>query len=352
MKRPNGSGNVYKRGRTWTARCVDHYVPAENAQGFRPVWKTKGGFQTKREALAYLPELIQHVKRNEHPAQPLADVFQAWKDAYAGRVGESTMAGYSSAFQHFAALHHTWIDTISTNDLQRCLNECQRGKRTKQLMKVVAGLIFKYAIDDGQITRNQAENLFVGKDETTHYAPLSEAELARVEASGLPYSDYVVAMCYLGHRPSEFFALKKTDLHQDGQIYYLIGGIKTDAGKNRAVTIPPRILPIIQRRLAVEGTDLLFPRLDHDRAGAPTGYSQMPVQYFRKFIWAPLMAALGLEGRVPYATRHTYANKIKRATGDEKDKAGLMGHASYDTTRTHYQTTSLEEKAAITDQMS
>ena len=28
-KRPNGTGNVYKRGETWTARVVDHYVTVE-----------------------------------------------------------------------------------------------------------------------------------------------------------------------------------------------------------------------------------------------------------------------------------------------------------------------------------
>ena len=63
------------------------------------------------------------------------------------------------------------------------------------------------------------------------------------------------------------------------------------------------------------------------------------------------MDSLGIVGKVPYATRHTYANKMKGISGDEKDKAGLMGHASYDTTRKHYQTTSLAEKKAITDQM-
>lgn len=350
MKRPNGTGNAYRRGKTWTARCVDHYVPADNADGFKPVWKTKGGFRTKKDAINYLPELIRSV-RNEHPPAPFLEVFEAWKGSYTDRISAKTMEGYVSAFRHFEPLHYIRIDTISTTDLQRCITECKHGKRTKQLMKVIAGLVFKYAMDDSQIQRNPAENIYIGKDETTHYAPLTEEELARVEASGLPYSDYVVAMCYLGHRPAEFFALKKTDLHREGQICYLIGGIKTEAGKDRAVTIPPKIMPIIQRRLAVEGTDLLFPRQDKTRAGAPAGFSEMPVRYFNKFVWHPLMDALGLEGRVPYATRHTYANKIKRATGDEKDKAGLMGHASYDTTRTHYQTTSLEEKAAITDQM-
>ena len=192
--------------------------------------------------------------------------------------------------------------------------------------------------------------MYVGDDETTHYEPLTEDELLRIEQSGLEYSDYIVAMCYLGYRPTELWTLKKTDYHADGDTHYLVGGIKTEAGRNRAVTIPPRIQSIIDRRLSAIGTDILFPRVDRDKSGEFAGYSVMPERYFNRYIWKPMMDRLGITGKVPYAARHTYANKMKRATGDEKDKAGLMGHASYETTRKHYQSTTLAEKKAITDQ--
>lgn len=351
-KRANGTGNVYRRGTTWTARVVDHFVKTdENKSGLRPVWKTKGGFKTKRDALNYLPTLIQ-TTINEHPPVSFETNYENWKSGYEKRVSAKTMEGYAGAFKHYKKFHAVRIDRVSTVDLQTCINECKAGKRTKQLMKVVAGLVFKYAIDDNQIMRNAAANLYIGDDETKHYEPLTEAELERVEKSGLPYSDYVVAMCYLGHRPTEFFAFKKEDYHEENDTHYLVGGIKTEAGKNRAVTIPPKVLPIIKKRLAVEGTDLIFPRYDLKRNGKLAGtLSQMPERYFNKFIWKPMMDKLGIVGKVPYATRHTYANKMKGLTGDEKDKAALMGHASYETTRKHYQSTTLAEQKAITDQM-
>jgi len=352
-KRPNGTGNVYPRGNTWTARVVDHYtkVEADGIKYLRPVWKTKGGFKAKRDALNYLPTLKQETI-NEHPPVGFEENYKAWKAAYENRVSAKTMEGYAGAFKHYKKFHGVRIDRVSTVDLQSCIDSCTAGKRTKQLMKIVAGLVFKYAIDDNQITRNAAANLYIGDDETKHYEPLTEDELKRVAESGLPYADYVVAMCYLGHRPTEFFAFKKEDYHEEGETRYIVGGIKTEAGKNRAVTIPPKILPIIKARLEVEGTDLLFPRYDLNRKGKLTGtLSQMPERYFNKYVWKPMMDKLGIVGKVPYATRHTYANKMKGLTGDEKDKAALMGHASYDTTRKHYQSTSLEEQKRITDQM-
>ena len=64
-----------------------------------------------------------------------------------------------------------------------------------------------------------------------------------------------------------------------------------------------------------------------------------------------MMARLGIEGKVPYATRHTYANKVKSVAGADKDKATLMGHESYETTKKYYQSTSLQELKRITDQL-
>lgn len=358
-KRPNGTGNVYPRGSTWTARVVDHYedvIDEDGTKRLRPVWKTKGGFKTKRDAINYIPTLVAETPHNhDHPVRKFKENFEAWEAAYSTRVGKSTMSGYKSAFKHFSSLHNVSMDKISASDLQRCVDKCEFGKRIKQLMKITAGLVCKYAIDDQQITVNPAANIWTGNEETKHFEPLTDEEVTKVWESGLEYSDYVIAMCYLGHRPVELFAFKKEDLHCDedengNKTYYIVGGAKTTAGKTRAVTIPPKVLPILQARAEVPGTDWLFPRVRKDKDGNPV-YDQMPVSYFSKFVWKPMMEKLGIVGKVPYATRHTYANKIKHVSGDEKDKAGLMGHASYEITREHYQTTNLEDKKAITDQM-
>lgn len=349
-KRPNGTGSVYKRGSTWTARVVDHWEPSENKAGLKPVWKTKGGFAKKKDALNYCAELYKE-KRREHPPKEFKQDFDLWKAAYSDRVTASTMAGYVAAFKHFDTLHYVKIDRISANDLQSCIDECKNGKRTKQMMRVVAGLVFKYAIDDDQIQKNNAANLYIGDDETTHYEPLTEEELNRFAASDNVYAAYVVGLCYLGYRPTEFFKLKKEDYRTEGDTHYFVGGIKTDAGKNRIVTVPDRIIPIIEARLSVEGTDLLFPRYNRNRKGEFVGYGQMPTAYFCDRVFKPLAESLGITGKVPYATRHTYSNKIKAVSGADRDKAELMGHATYETTKKHYQTTSLDELKAITDQV-
>ena len=70
----------------------------------------------------------------------------------------------------------------------------------------------------------------------------------------------------------------------------------------------------------------------------------MDDSYFRESAFKPLMASQGIaDGKVPYSARHTYSDKLKKAEGSDKAKAGLMGHTDYAFTQSHYQTTDLDD---------
>lgn len=340
----NGMGSAYKRGNTWTAKAILGWRTRESDGKRVPITKYKSGFASRKEAMAAIPDLLQ---RPAVAIQTFFEVYERWKIQHSERVDTITMAGYKAAFKHFKTIHHHKISDVTAIMLQNCINDCPAGKRTKQNMKAVAGLVMKYAIDDRQISVNAAQNLYTGNDPTSHRAPITEKELEIIHAAFdvEPYAKYVYALCYLGFRPTEFLTLKKTDYHVDGDTHFFVAGIKTEAGKNRAVTIPPSILPIIEERLAVDGTNLLFPKYKDGK------YSLMNEEYFRRHVFTPLMDRLNIHGKVPYSARHTYANKIKRASGSEKDKAELMGHVDYNLTQKVYQSTDLEERKAITDQL-
>ena len=55
--------------------------------------------------------------------------------------------------------------------------------------------------------------------------------------------------------------------------------------------------------------------------------------------------------KTPYCTRHTYADKLKHATGTAKEKAALIGHADYAFTQRCYQSTDLQELANVVDSL-
>ena len=336
-KRANGEGNAYQRGSTWTVRVSMPSTTDENGKlhRHRP---TKGGFKSKGEALAYAKTLKNGPL--SVPEISMDKVFTEWSEGYQNRIGVSTMAGYKAAFKHYHEISLRPISTIRPAELQAQIDACTAGKRTKQLMKVVAGLIWKYALDNDLVTKNITANLYTGNDATSTRDPFTDLELQRLrQAVGSePYADYVVALCYTGFRPGELLELTKASYHPDGG--YLIGGGKTEAGTNRIVTVPPAIADIIEARAAAPG-DLLFPNLK-------TG-GQMSHEYFRKYCFDPLMKKLGITDRVPYSCRHTYSNLIKRAPGDTGDKARLMGHTDYTFTQERYQSSALDDLRMITD---
>lgn len=338
-RRGNGMGSVYRVGTRWAAAVVLGWHDG------KPVRIKREGYRTKREALEALPELRGRKKRD---VETLAQIYDRWKAQHEKRAGASTMAGYASAWKHYSGIQYMLVDQIVKSDLQECIDSCTAGKRTKQNMRTLAGLLMRFAMDEQEISMNPALNLWAGDDETTHRAPITEEELQRIWASGLPYSKYVVCACYLGYRPGEFCGLRKDQLMEQDGIHFFRAGIKTDAGKDRAVTIPPVIWPLIQKQMETE-TEYVFPR--ESKKGKEKGWRKMESEYYREEIFKPIMAALGIEGKVPYGARHTYSNKLKAVSGSGKDKAELMGHADYTFTEKVYQTSDLESMKAITDQM-
>lgn len=335
-RRGNGQGNAYKRGDTWTARVVVGWKPGDPP---KPIWRTKGGFPTKKAALEHCTALHQQGIVQQDIS--LAALFDRWRDEYAPRVKVKTLEGYVLAFAHFRSVHHRPILEIQATELQTAISNCSAGKRTKQLMKVTASLLYKFAVNNNLVDRNVAQYLYAGNDPTTTRAAFTAQELDVLHQAipTEPFAAYVYAMCYTGFRPGEFLALKKSAYHPEGR--YLVGGGKTTAGTNRIVPVHEKIMPIITRQLGVAGSEYLFP----GKQG-----KAMTHNYFNNHVFIPLMERLGIEGKQPYSCRHTYANLLKDASGATKDKAALMGHTNYSMTQ-YYQSTDIDHLRAIVDQM-
>ena len=364
--RGNGQGTAYLRGKTWEA-CVtiQMITPEDDTKNPYPKKLRKGGFRTKKEALEWC--LTAKTGGKQRIDKSLSAVYDEWEKKYSPRVGASTMAGYKAAYKHFSKLHPLYIDTITAQDLQDCMDECKAGKRTHQQMKVVAGLIWGYAVDSNYADRDVTTNLYTGKGTSIQRDPITEeeVEIIRKAIGTEQYAEYVYALCYLGFRPGEFLAIKKSDYHEEEitvrdkkgktrteKVAYLIGGGKTEAGTDRRVPIPAAIASIINARLKVEDTDLLFPMYVMNRKKEFTGYKKMTDAYFREFVFKPMMARLGIaDGKVPYAARHTYSDKLKNAAGDDKTKAAIIGHTDYDFTRKRYQSTDINDLKTVVDSL-
>lgn len=344
-KRPNGYGSVYREGTTWTAVVTKGYTPPAVAGGpRRRKTAKKRGFETEREALEYLTTLKDQAEQQRHIT--FAQLYDLWLPTH--RAGKDTMNCYKAAYKYFLDVQSLRLNEISIDDLQECLEECPRGKATRHNMKTLCGLMYAYAIPRRYTDLNLADYLVVTGESSEARIGFDAAQLDLIhKAVGrVPYADYIYCLCYLGYRPTEALGLDIE--HYNAQEGYFVGGIKTEAGIDRIVTISPKIQPLITSFI---GNRTSGPIL-HDGKGNPIPYAK-----WREDCFYPALAAIGIDNPVredgrhlytPHCCRHTFATLMKRVEAPDKDKLELIGHTSTKMLR-HYQDVDLEDLRRITD---
>lgn len=343
--RGNGTGTVYKRGKTWTALKTIGFLTNENGEVKR-ITRSKGGFRTKKEALEYLPNLDGAERKKK--SLSWAAMYDAWQPTH--RAGKSTMDCYAAAENYFRPIWMLPFDQIDIDDLQDCLDDCPKGKRTRENMKALAGLLYKYAIPRHMATLNLAQYLVVGGGDANAKTALPDyaLEALRCAVGHVWGADYVISQCYLGFRPSELLALDTRDYDRRERAF--TGGAKTDAGRNRVVTVSPKIQPIIDRLTKDKIAGPVFCGSD----GEPMSIAQYRAMFYRVLdecgVENPVEGPEGAKRHryTPHSCRHTFATLMKRVPGADKDKLELIGHTSNEMLR-HYQDIDFEDLRRVTN---
>lgn len=130
---------------------------------------------------------------------------------------------------------------------------------------------------------------------------------------------------YSGWRPQELAILKTSDIAIENRT--MLGGLKTDAGKNRIVPIRHKILPLIQNYYN-NNNEYLFNDFNSQQ-----GSSMTYDKYRARFKKA--MEKLKLNHR-PHDTRHTFITLAKENNMDEYIIKLIVGHAIEDITEKIY----------------
>ena len=343
--RGNGQGSVYQLpNKSWAAVRTIRYE-ADASGKVRRITRSKHGFKTKKEALEYLPLLTQA----EGPKTvTFKQLYDAWEPTH--RAGHSTMNCYRAAIKYFMPVWLMKLTDITIDDLQECVDDCPKGKRTRENMKALCGLLYKHAIPRHLCTLNMGPYLIVGGGEAGTKAALPDAAVRALESSVgiISGADYILCQCYLGFRPSEFLALDVADYDRAERTF--VGGAKTEAGRNRVVTISPKIQPIIDRLTAGRSSGPVFCNKD----GGPLSIAAYRDMFYRTLtacgIDNPTENCDGIQRRqyTPHSCRHTFATMMKRVQAADKDKLALIGHTSTEMLR-HYQDVDLTDLRRITD---
>ena len=362
--RGNGLGSVYKlpSGKYQAAKTLGWVVdeiPPGSPPGTKPHKRrivVRRNFRTRRDALEALPFLSV---RDRHPLHgtptarkgeriSLKELFDQWEPTH--QRSRSTMNCYRSGFRLFAPLWFVPMADLYVDDLQACLDDAEVGKRTLENARAALGLVYKYGIPRNCVPkdRNLAQFLRINAEGGAKKSGFSSAELEKIRAAaeaGDPEAVRVLCHCYLGFRPTALLALTVASYDKTQRAF--TGGIKTEAGIGRTVTVSPKIQPYIDRLTAGESARFVF--------GRPDG-TQEDLASYRESFYALLQRlgidnptdADGLHRLTPHSCRHTFATLMKRVPGADADKLALIGHTSTEQLK-DYQDVPLEDLRRITD---
>lgn len=332
MRLPNGIGSVHKIGdgksrrRPWRARVPSHIE--FNAESGKATQKyiVIGYFETEQEAIAALFDYRKDPYSLEAATATFADVFELWSAKKYPEISQSGRYGYNAAFKNSAPLHDIKMRDLRTIHLEKVMAEVKGGYELQVRLKTFWGQLFKYAMEHDICQKNYAEFIKTrDKDQGTKRTAIPaehREKLWQLADEGDEVAEVALILIYTGMRASELLETQKANVDLEARI--LIGGKKTDAGRDRHIPIHRCIVPLIEKRMQQPG-ETLITRTDK---GKP-----QPITYhhFANYRWLPLMERMGWDYTMHYG-RHTLATMMREADIAEDIRKLILGHKTADIT--------------------
>lgn len=314
-KRANGEGSVYPYKGGWRAQIVVGYKLIGGKS--RPIYKTKSGFKTKREALEYLVILKTDKKTRKVPTlQALWEEYQAGKYR---KLSASRQEKYRIAWPKLADLHLCTIDLLTTADLQAAVNDRASTFYPARDMRDLLSILYQLAMANGFVPVNLADYIDLpplNAKEQVAFAPEEITSLWVDYAAGNWWTGYILLMIYTGMMPGELQQMQKTDIDLDAHTIYG-AGLKTDIRKRKPIILADEIVPVLA-----------------DVMGRTKGEKVIRINKDSFYdVYYETLARAGVRKLVPYTCRHTAATVLADAAVPPSLIQSIMRHASYSTTQ-------------------
>lgn len=325
-RRANSMGTVSKsneaRARPWRAR----------APGSR---ETVGYFATKKEAeLALAAYVSRHA--SDRALWTVKMFFDSWakSDAFE-KLTPSAQASHENAWKYFSAIEDMRMRDVKRSHLQSAVDaviSAGNGRSICEKVRNLASKLCQEAMSEDVMDKNYARLLELPKStsESKDVFTADEIRILKQHDSDIE-AQLILILIYTGMRVSELLQLRTENV--DTENWYAVGGLKTDAGRDRIIPIVSTIQPYVANLIS----DCEW--LVH-RNGQPIDRN-----YYAKFMFKRYLVGIGIlrepeNGEPwrlsPHSTRHTLTSLARKAGIKEDVIARVVGHTTYETTDKHY----------------
>lgn len=334
MKRnPNGYGTITKLSGN-RARPYAFLAPATKVKG-KVKREVIECFETEREARIFQAEWnTAHSPKFNHTLQKL---YEDWNKRGFTKVSKSTVNCYKAAWKYMEPLYNEKVRGIRTGHFQDIIDDMEEqglSFSTMHNVKVLAGILEKYAMQYDVINKNYAEFIELPENKTEEREAMTEEQVKKLEEAAkenFMYSRLILILIYTGWRINEFLGLTVKDYDPETKAF--TGGLKTDYGKNRIVPVHSTIQPYVDELLQSGIEQLVTRKVEKGRA--PNKYIEtipMTLKYFRNDCFYPTLEELGImqtdgSNFTPHSTRHTFATLGHKYEVPELVLKKILGHS-------------------------
>lgn len=312
--RANGTGGIYKRGKTWEVAVVLGYKLVDGKSV--PIRKTKGGFKTKKEAAEYIPQLKTEKPRT---VPTINDLWNQYKAAQYKKLSKSQQETYEIAWKKMAAIQFTKIDQLTVADLQAVINSKAPTFYPARDIKGLISKLYQLAMADQFVSQNLSEFLVLPDLETKEREAFSSEEIQKLwtdYGAGNWWTGYILLMCYTGMMPGELLSAHKSHIDWEGK--QIIGaGKKTKTRKQTPIVLADVIIPVLSDLCDhTDGDKLIAINKDN---------------FYVRF--RETLDRAGCRPLKPYSCRHTAATALALENIPPSVIQKVMRHAKFTTTQ-------------------
>lgn len=254
----------------------------------------------------------------------------------------STRKDYNSKFNKHILPYfkHYMLNEIKPSDIKRWQSKLLESiePKTVKNARIVLSTILSDAVDDELISRNPMEKVkpprSLVKEDIVPFT-LEEVK-ALLGSSDAWMESFLTTAFFTGMRTGELLGLKWEDINFVSKKIHIRRSIRqgvedtTKSGKDRLIDMLPVVAATLKKKYRENG--LKYDYIFTSRKGTP--YTEP--SSITKWKWKPLLKRCGIDYRVLYNTRHTFATTMLLNGEDVLWVSKTLGHADISTTMKYY----------------
>lgn len=337
MRNANGFGSVIKLGgkrrRPYAVR-----VTAGWTEDGKQIFKYISYHEKKTDARKALDAYNVNPYDLDATKITFADVYEKWSVPAYKTLSDSSVKTYKSAYKHTVGLHSAVFRDLRATHLQSVVDAVESASMAR-MTKFLFQKLYTYALENDIVEKDYSQYIKLEKKkETKEKSPFSPAEIQAMwsKVGVVDYADLIVMLLYTGMRIGELLDMKIENIHLAER--YMVGGNKTENGKDRTIPLHQKIIPLIQSRIDKSRNGYLF----ENTLGKKLTYALFMSKY-----WGALTAHLE-PGHTPHDTRHTFVSRMDSLGVNRVTIQKIVGHSAKDVTDI-YTHKNLDELLAAVD---